>query len=870
MGIRSRIFLPPLAVALLLMALIHFYWSDVLLRHQRGEFLSHQHALLAILQEAIVEELVDGRRERLREILDRSLALNGTTWKYLELRDLNGTLLYPEKVRFPEEGAKRMRIRYTLFDGETAVGRLVLDADYGPPRDESLAVLGRFEVLALLLALLTLGVVAGLQHTTLVRPLRRLRQAAGAMAAGDFSSPLPPERSGAIGGLAAVLEEMRIRLAYSHRETERALQLSRANEERFRLLFEHIAEGIVAVGENGQITSVNPASLQLFGRSREELIGLHASRLMSEESWRSYCVFLFSFLSSAEEQEAGRIELEALRRDGSSLSVELTISVVQEKEQRLLIWIVRDVGLRKEAERAMEEARMAAEEAARTKSQFLATMSHEIRTPLNGMLGMMELLEDTPLQSRQRHYLETMLGSGRVLLTVINDILDFSRIESGLVELERIPFDLERLCGELLQLLAPQAAGSRLDLRLEYDPLLPAGWLGDPVRLRQVLLNLLSNAVKFTERGSVVMRLSPRPEGGVVVEVEDTGIGIPEEAMERLFDQFTQADASTTRRYGGTGLGLAICKHLVELMGGRVSVRSRVGEGSCFRIELPLEEAERPVGEERMPEPVVRLRGKVMVVDDNPVNRRLAEAMLEHLGVDVVVAEGGREALALLEGETVDLILMDCCMPHLDGVETTRLLQQRFEAEGTPPVVALTANVNGEQRRACQAVGMVGVLAKPFSLRELSELLARWLPVEERGELAEAGDCTISSQGLYDLSRVRHLAETMGDEFPLLSRTFSDALRTQLADLALRVAERDREGLRRLAHAIKSGAASMGATLLAGRSSALEEGAGMATWRSLERGVAVVEQVGRATLEALEGVVEEAVGRRAPGDRQAG
>lgn len=417
-----------------------------------------------------------------------------------------------------------------------------------------------------------------------------------------------------------------------------------------------------------------------------------------------------------------------------------------------------DVTDRKAAEEVLRQAKDAAEAASRAKSQFLANMSHEIRTPMNGVLGLAELLLRYPLNEKERHLTQSIHRSGSVLLAIINDILDFSKIEAGKLQLEAIPFEVRRTFEEALAVSSSTAEQKGLRLSCQIDPQIPSALIGDPTRLRQIIVNLVSNAVKFTEQGTVTVsaELTETSEGrsGLSVSVTDTGIGISLEAQSNIFDAFSQADGSTTRKYGGTGLGLAIVKQLVTLMGGTIELQSRPGEGTCFRFTVYCKSAAMPT--QRPPEsfavpaacgetvsdqrPVKTGDVRILLVEDNPVNREVACGMLEVLHCRIDTAENGREALDAIAKTDYALVFMDCQMPEMDGLTATKLIRAR-EAERTGqagdsagasptrlPIVALTAHAMQGDREQCLSAGMDDHLSKPFTLVQLEHMLSRWLP----------------------------------------------------------------------------------------------------------------------------------------------
>ena len=418
-------------------------------------------------------------------------------------------------------------------------------------------------------------------------------------------------------------------------------------------------------------------------------------------------------------------------------------SVVQSIDRRAadgsLVSLFRDITQTRANARALEVARDAAEAAATTKSQFLAAMSHEIRTPLNAVLGMNGLLLDTPLNAEQQRYVELIGKSGESLLAIINDILDLSRLEAGKMHLELVPFAIDGAIHDVVSMMAARAQAKGLALRAEIAPDLPAAVLGDPSRMRQVLFNLIGNAIKFTEQGTVGVAVSSRALSAtrvtICVAVEDTGIGVSAADLPRLFERFSQADASTSRRFGGSGLGLAITREIVDLMGGEVKVQSQPGVGSRFSLEVELEIADiadsgaaqtrfvPSTGSADATQPALGLR--ILVAEDNSVNQILIRAMLARLGHYVDVVGDGLEALHQVQAAPYDLVLMDVQMPQLDGFAATRAIRALSGSVAFIPIVAMTANVMAEDRLACTAAGMNDFLPKPIDRAQLHEVIER-------------------------------------------------------------------------------------------------------------------------------------------------
>lgn len=570
-------------------------------------------------------------------------------------------------------------------------------------------------------------------------------------------------------------------------------------KKKYQTLFETNSDAVVILDDNG-FTDCNPATLTMFGmQSVGEFLRTPIPQLGTAVQSNGRLALDHALDSINEARETGHAEMDwrARRVDGTVFESEIALHAMRLEGKPVIQAIMRDVSERRAAEAAKEAAREAAVQMARAKSEFVANVSHEIRTPMHGILGMSGLLLKTPLDGQQREYAATLRSSAESLLVFINDILDFSKIEAGKLVIEHIAFSPAELVRGVVALFQARALEKNLHLSLALPDDPPPALLGDPTRIRQILLNLVDNAIKFTHSGEVKLHVAfetVRHEIGCRFSVRDTGIGIRPEAQTRLFQAFSQAASSTTRRYGGTGLGLAVSSQLAELMGGRIAVDSIPGNGSRFTLMLLLPPTTLPLSDLPAAEPI-HLSGRVLVVEDHPVNQKLLAHQLGEMGLDYTIAASGTQALACLADARFDLVLMDWQMPEMDGLEATRRIRQLPGETGRLPIIALTANASADFRARCLATGANDYLSKPYSESALAALLAQWLPAHPPSLLDR------------DTLLARYPGNpALVDE---LSAVFMRTTESSLAALRQAIDAGDAATLGREAHALRGAAASV-------------------------------------------------------------
>ncbi|NMP31287.1 response regulator [Thalassotalea sp. M1531] len=506
-------------------------------------------------------------------------------------------------------------------------------------------------------------------------------------------------------------------------EVRKSQELSLKNHVDFQqAVLNNLGEALIIIDRQGIIRRFSTAAVTLFGYQEKELIGKNVKMLMPEHFAKHHDGYLKNYKGERKDNMIGKSrELLGLRKDGSAFLIELIVTSVFNQKEELFVGLVKDISERMQTQSALVKALENSDAANRAKGEFLANMSHEIRTPMNGVYGSLQVLKKQVKEASSVELIDKALFSCKSQLTIINDILDFSKVEAGMLTLEEVPFSFSELVHVVISEINPIAVPKGIEVQYQLDEGAHDSWIGDPVRVKQVLVNLVSNAVKFTQKGSVTIAIAKEgiTDGQLIFTIQDTGIGMTSEQISRLFKRFEQADTSTTRKFGGTGLGMAITHALVSLMHGRIEVESTLDKGTNFEVSLPLTKADdslSTVAEEFEVITPELSDKRILLAEDNRINQKVFLAMIKATNAEVEIVENGKQAVELVDEYRPDFVFMDIQMPEMDGMEACRLIKRKHR---TLPIVALTANVMEQDIKKYQMLGFDDHVGKPIEIQAL-------------------------------------------------------------------------------------------------------------------------------------------------------
>jgi len=635
-------------------------------------------------------------------------------------------------------------------DGEQGVAKFEADSYDLMFVDQNLPVYDGLEVIRIL------GSKGILPPTIMITGTGDEKVAVEAMKLGAGDYIVKDAGAGYLELLPSAIEKM-LRQHRAIEEKQQTEQALRKSEERFRKLFEQSNDAIF-IHQAGRIIDVNQRACEMLGYGKEQFLAMDIADLYPQEGYTESSKKI-SHAEGLHSIESILFETLFKKADGTVVSVEISSAII-DREHKIIQGIARDITERKRAEEELRKAKEEAETANRTKTEFLASMSHEIRTPMNAIIGMADLLMETPLTPEQQQYVQVFQSAGENLLTIINDIIDISKVEAGHVQLETIDFDLTDIIEKICDVMAVRAHEKGLELVYSAMPDVPTDLLGDPTRLRQILVNLIGNSIKFTEKGQVFIQVKSHGTKNGRVEllfsITDTGIGMSPEQIDTIFDAFTQADSSITRKYGGTGLGLAISKQLVELMGGHITVESKPGQGSTFSFTVQFAIQTEPKG--HIEKIALDMKGvKVLVVDDNETNRMILRNSLSKLGAMVTEADDGKHGLtefkrAMETATPYQLALIDHRMPGMDGFELAKHIKETMGNIKNTAVMMLTSDDRSGDRALCKEFDITFYLVKPVKKAELLVAIATIM-----GRKIEPVVGKIPEARSVDLTKIRSL-----------------------------------------------------------------------------------------------------------------
>lgn len=760
MGLRLKLILPTLFGLLSFTVFIHFFWSSNQENEKFESFHATQLAFLKTIEPEVSRSLISNDFATLIGLLNQQMEIHQPYWKKLSLIQPSGFVIYPLNKNPIPTGPYIAKLELDIFEGNEDLGKLILYLDRSNEHSKTIQQTREIEIVLLIMFAVIVFLSTYWQNILIITPLIKLKKAVNAFQQGDYDREIKTNSKDEIGELISHFDIMR--------------QQRRRNEESLRIAATafDIHEGIIITDKDGTIIRCNHAFMRITGYTEEEVIG-NNPRLF--KSGKQDDLFYQQLWSDIKIKGQWTGEIWNKRKNGEIFPQHVSITAVKDAAGITshyvgsFLDISKTVKQQQELETKASEleiARDKAESASKAKSEFLATMSHEIRTPMNGVLGMAQLLSDTTLNKQQQQYLQTIQNSGHNLLEIINDVLDFSKIEAQKMELEVVPFNLQNISFEAADLLVAKAQEKNIELLFNIDPQCPHDVVGDPVKLRQVLINILGNAIKFTDKGHVLLEISCTEiednSVDIFFKITDTGIGISQEQQQLLFQPFTQADSSTTRKFGGTGLGLSICYRLIEMMDGDINIESEIDKGSVFSFTIKL-----PTSEKIKSLPLQDLSGlDILVVDDNITNLKIIEQQLKASNINVVTCSGSSDALEIINNQNIDfdLAILDFCMPEMDGIELGKTILANNKTCDLP-LLLLTSAAQNDDIKLIEELGFAGYLTKPVLNHSLMAMISaithrqkdtsnRLLTIHSLQDDTATVKSTVYSKHCYENSRV--------------------------------------------------------------------------------------------------------------------
>jgi len=745
MSLRLKLLLPFFVFLISSILFLQSIWLPKYIASEKKELLHQEQEYLELLSSMLLPDILVGDLAKIYETLDAILTKH-SHWHSIVLKNHDGQRLYPIEMKDRAGSGQLFSISYKLGYREKILADLKAEMNFDTLISKKVS---KIQMMALtIFGFLAIMAIFSIffQELFIRKPLAKLAKACTEIASGRYEVKLFQASKDEIGRFSLAFDNMRTRL--KTREEELA-----SSQKRMAAIIENSIESIVTINTKGVILSANMATEKIFGYRQADLLGKKINTLMPEPYCYEHDRYIKKYLETDEARILGTgREVKGQKKDGTVFPIWISAVEVSLEDERLFTGIIMDITRQKNAQEELRQhrdnlqqmvtdqtreilaAKEAAEKASHAKSSFLANMSHEIRTPLNAVLGFLSLaMEHKDLAPDLLEHLRTSYSSAKSLLVLLNDILDISKLESGKVIIENKPFCLTKLLKDIFSTMDITAREKSLKFSMSSSGI-PECCIGDSTRLRQILINLLGNAIKFTLNGSVALTIEAIAEEHFHFSVHDTGIGIAPDRIESIFSPFTQEDSSTTRKFGGTGLGTTISKDLVELMDGKIWVKSKVGEGTAFHftVRLALTDCVKTCIDQRVNEPgYIGLKRKfnILVAEDIEENAKLVTIRLKSQGQMLTVARDGKEAVAAFKRGGYDLILMDVQMPEMDGLTATRIIRN-IEAEtgGHIPIIAMTASVMRNDIESCLNAGVDSFVGKPIDFEKLFSAIERVVP----------------------------------------------------------------------------------------------------------------------------------------------